>query len=168
MLQVATTSPQQTGELAERVAALVDPGDVLLLVGELGAGKTAFAKAFGRALGVEEPMTSPTFTLAREYQGRLRVFHLDVYRLEHLSEVTDLDLPDLLDAGGVILIEWGDAIAPALPADYLEIKLVFGVGDDDRNIRLRPVGARWTARERTLADRIDVLGPGPRPEEDED
>lgn len=159
MLQVATTSPQQTGELARCVAALVDPGDVLLLVGELGAGKTAFAKALGRALGVEEPMTSPTFTLAREYQGRLRLFHLDVYRLEHFSEVMDLDLPDLLDAGGVVVVEWGDAIAPALPADYLEVRLVFGEGDDDRDIRLRPVGARWAARERALAERIEVLGP---------
>ncbi len=159
MLQVATSSPQQTGELARCVAALVDPGDVLLLVGELGAGKTAFAKAFGRALGVEEPMTSPTFTLAREYQGRLRLFHLDVYRLEHFSEVMDLDLPDLLDAGGVVVVEWGDAIAPALPADYLEVRLVFGAGDDDRDIRLRPVGVRWAARERALAERIEVLGP---------
>ena len=159
MLHLATTSPEQTGELARCVAALVDPGDVLLLVGELGAGKTTFAKAFGRALGVDDPMTSPTFTLAREYQGRLRLFHLDVYRLEHLSEVMDLDLPDLLDAGGVVLVEWGDAIAPALPADYLEIRLTFGAGDDDRTIRLRSVGPRWTARETTLADRIDVFGP---------
>lgn len=159
MLQVATSSPEQTGLLARCVAAMADPGDVLLLVGDLGAGKTTFAKAFGLALGVEEPMTSPTFTLAREYQGRLRLFHLDVYRLENMSEVMDLDLPDLLDSGGVILIEWGDAITPALPADFLELRLTFGSGDDDRVIELRTVGSRWAAREAELAERVDVLGP---------
>ncbi len=160
MIEVATTSPDETGELAACVAATVEPGDLILLVGELGAGKTAFSKAFGQALGVTEPMTSPTFTLAREYQGRLRLFHLDVYRLEHLSEAMDLDLPDLLDSEGVVLIEWGDALVPILPADFLEISLRFGVGDDDRTIELRAVGDRWVRREADLAERIETLGPG--------
>ena len=159
MLTIATSSPRETGLLAGCVAALIDPGDVLLLIGELGSGKTTFAKALGQALGVEEQMTSPTFTLAREYEGRLRVFHIDVYRLDHMSELLDLDLPDLLDSDGVVMIEWGDAIAPALPADYLEVRMSFGADDDDRSIELRPVGARWGSREAELADRIDVLGP---------
>lgn len=160
MIEVATASPDETGELAACVAAVVEPGDLILLIGELGAGKTAFSKAFGRSLGVAEPMTSPTFTLAREYEGRLRLFHLDVYRLEHLSEAMDLDLPDLLDSGGVVLIEWGDALAPILPADFLEISLRFGEGDDDRSIELRPVGSNWCTREASLSDRIEALGPG--------
>ena len=126
------------------------PGDVLLLVGDLGAGKTAFSKAFGLALGVTEPMTSPTFTLAREYEGRLRLHHLDVYRLEQMVEVLDLDLPELLDSGGVVLIEWGDAIVPMLPADYLEVRFTFGEGDDDRSIELRAVGERWSRRQPAL------------------
>jgi len=117
-----------------------------VLVGDLGAGKTAFSKAYGAALGIEEPMTSPTFTLARQYEGRLTLHHLDVYRLEQMAEVLDLDLPDLLDSGGVVLIEWGDAILPMLPADFLEIRFTFGDGDDDRGIELRPVGDRWCAR----------------------
>ena len=117
-----------------------------MLVGDLGAGKTAFSKAYGAALGIEEPMTSPTFTLARQYEGRLTLHHLDVYRLEQMAEVLDLDLPDLLDSGGVVLIEWGDAILPMLPADFLEIRFTFGDGDDDRGIELRPVGDRWCAR----------------------
>lgn len=160
MIEVATASPDETGELAACVAATTEPGDLILLVGELGAGKTAFAKAFGQALGVTEPMTSPTFTLAREYQGRLRLFHLDVYRLEHLSEAMDLDLPDLLDSEGVVLIEWGDTLAPVLPADFLEISLQFGSGDDDRTIELRAVGDRWIRRQTDLSDRIEALGPG--------
>lgn len=159
MLTVATSSPRETGLLASCVAALIDPGDVVLLIGDLGAGKTTFAQALGRALGVEEQMPSPTFTLAREYRGRMQVFHVDVYRLEHMSEVLDLDLPDLLDSDGVVMIEWGDVIAPALPPDYLELRLTFGSGDDDRTIELRPVGPRWSDREADLADRIDVLGP---------
>jgi tRNA threonylcarbamoyladenosine biosynthesis protein TsaE len=140
--------------LAERAA----PGDVLLLVGDLGAGKTAFSKAYGKALGVDEPMTSPTFTLAREYFGRLPLHHLDVYRLVQMAEVMDLDLPELLDSGGVVLIEWGDAIQPMLPADFLEVRFTFGERDDDRDIELRPVGARWMARAGGLEAACAGLG----------
>ena len=125
-------------------------------VGDLGAGKTAFSKAYGRALGVDEPMTSPTFTLAREYRGRLPLHHLDVYRLEQMAEVLDLDLPDLLDSGGVVLIEWGDAIVPMLPADFLEVRFTFGDGDDDRSVELVPVGARWRGREASIARALGV------------
>lgn len=146
MLTVSSSSPEETGVLAEILASDAQAGDVLLLVGDLGAGKTAFSKAFGKALGVDEPMTSPTFTLAREYEGRLRLHHLDVYRLEQMAEVLDLDLPELLDSGGVVLIEWGDAIVPMLPADYLEVRFTFGDGDDDRSIELVAVGDRWASR----------------------
>ena len=104
MLTLATSSPAETGSLAQILADSAQPGDVLVLVGDLGAGKTAFSKAYGSALGVTEPMTSPTFTLAREYEGRLTLHHLDVYRLQHMAEVLDLDLPELLDSGGVVLI----------------------------------------------------------------
>lgn len=150
MIQVATSSPEETGQLAARLAELATPGDVLVLIGDLGAGKTAFSKAYGKALGIDETMTSPTFTLAREYEGRLTLHHLDVYRLEQMAEVLDLDLPDLLDSGGVLLIEWGDVILPMLPPDYLEVRFSFGDGDDDRFIELRPVGARWSARKSAL------------------
>jgi tRNA threonylcarbamoyladenosine biosynthesis protein TsaE len=149
-VEITTASPDETAALATALAIRAEPGDVLVLVGDLGAGKTAFSKAFGAALGVTEPMTSPTFTLAREYQGRLPLHHLDVYRLEHMAEVLDLDLPELLDSGGVVLIEWGDAILPALPPDYLEVRFVFGDGDDDRTITLTPVGPRWCAREASM------------------
>jgi tRNA threonylcarbamoyladenosine biosynthesis protein TsaE len=150
VIQVATSSPEETGQLAARLAELATPGDVLVLIGDLGAGKTAFSKAYGKALGIDETMTSPTFTLAREYEGRLTLHHLDVYRLEQMAEVLDLDLPDLLDSGGVLLIEWGDVILPMLPPDYLEVRFSFGDGDDDRFIELRPVGARWSARKSAL------------------
>lgn len=150
MITVFSSSPDDTAKLANGLANLAEGGDVLVLVGDLGAGKTAFSKAYGKALGIDEPMTSPTFTLAREYEGRLTLHHLDVYRLEQMAEVLDLDLPDLLDSGGVVLIEWGDAILPMLPPDYLEVRFTFGDGDDDRSIELRPIGERWLGRSEAL------------------
>lgn len=151
MIVAATHDPGETKALAATLAELARPGDLILLAGELGAGKTTFAQGFGRALGVVETITSPTFTLHSRYRGRLQLDHLDVYRLEQLSEVLDIGLPELLDEGGVILIEWGDVIIPALPADFLEVHISFGEGDDDRVFELRPVGPRWSARTRTLA-----------------
>ena len=82
------------------------------------------------------------------------VHHLDVYRLEQLAEVADLGLSELLEDGGVVLIEWGDAILPALPNDYLEVRLTFGVGDDDRDLALRSVGAGWARRQVSLMHAI--------------
>jgi len=97
LITAATSSVTQTRDLAAAIAELARPGDLILLVGDLGAGKTAFVQGFGAALGIDEPITSPTFTLARQYQGRLELNHLDVYRLEQIEEVLDLGLQELLD-----------------------------------------------------------------------
>jgi tRNA threonylcarbamoyladenosine biosynthesis protein TsaE len=151
VIQLTTSSAHETQEVASKVAALVEQGDLILLVGELGAGKTTFVQGFGRALGVAEPITSPTFTLAREYEGdRVTIHHLDVYRLEQIDEVLDLALPELLDSPSVTLIEWGDAIIPALPAEYLEVRVEYGDDDEERVIGLHPVGKRWMQREPAL------------------
>jgi tRNA threonylcarbamoyladenosine biosynthesis protein TsaE len=154
LLSAATKSATQTRELAAAVAELARPGDLILLVGDLGAGKTAFVQGFGAALGVTDTITSPTFTLARQYRGRLELNHLDVYRLEQVEETLDLGLPELLDGPSATLIEWGDTILPALPADFLEVQLTYGEGDDDRTVHLRPVGPRWGARARALGAAI--------------
>jgi tRNA threonylcarbamoyladenosine biosynthesis protein TsaE len=82
---------------------------------------------------------------------RLELNHLDVYRLEQLTEVLDIGLPEMLDEGGVTLVEWGDSIIPALPADYLVVRLSYGEGDDDRSFELEPVGTRWSARRRAMS-----------------
>jgi tRNA threonylcarbamoyladenosine biosynthesis protein TsaE len=150
-MRATTKSVDDTRALAGALAELARPGDLLLLAGELGAGKTAFAQGFGAALGVAQRITSPTFTLAAQYDGRLTLNHLDVYRLEQLPEVADLGLPELLDEGGVTLIEWGDVIAPALPADYLEVRFTFGEEDDARTLEFVTVGERWTARRRAIS-----------------
>lgn len=147
----STASVDATRDLAAAVAGLARPSDIVVLAGDLGAGKTAFVQGFGRALGVVERITSPTFTLVHVYEGRLPIHHLDVYRLEQVSEALDLGLAEMLDEGGVVLIEWGDAILPVLPHDYLEVRLTFGEGDDDRRLELRPVGTGWSSRADALA-----------------
>lgn len=152
MIEVRTKSVDDTRALAGEVAGLARPGDVVVLAGDLGAGKTAFVQGFGRALGVQEPITSPTFTLVRSYEARLPLHHVDVYRLDRLQEFLDLGVPELLDQGGVTLVEWGDAVAPALPADFLECRLGFGEAEDERRIGLRPAGPSWSARQRQLAE----------------
>jgi tRNA threonylcarbamoyladenosine biosynthesis protein TsaE len=152
MIIAFTASAKETGQLASSIAELARAGDVILLAGDLGAGKTAFAQGFGAALGVAERITSPTFTLVNQYRGRrLELNHLDVYRLDQLDEVLDLGLAEMLDEGGVTLIEWGDTIIPALPADYLEVRLRLGEGDDDRVFEIELVGPRWSARTRALS-----------------
>lgn len=152
MIGARTKSPEDTRELAAAIAAVVTPGDVLLLAGDLGAGKTTFTQGFGRALGVTTPITSPTFTLLHEYDAtHLKVLHADVYRLDRLQEVVDLGLTELVDGDddAVALVEWGDVAEPALPKDFLEIRIAYPEGDaedDLRTFNLRAVGPSWVAR----------------------
>ncbi len=153
-----THGVDDTRALAAALAELARPHDLILLAGDLGAGKTAFAQGFGAALGVTDRITSPTFTIVSQYEGRLGLNHLDVYRLEQLNEVLDVGLPDLLDEGGVTLIEWGDTVLPALPPTYLEIHIELPddpeAGDDDRLITLMPVGSVWRARARAITEAL--------------
>jgi tRNA threonylcarbamoyladenosine biosynthesis protein TsaE len=160
---LATHEPAATRAVGEAMAGLVHAGDLLVLAGEMGAGKTAFAQGFGAGLGVETPITSPTFTIVREYVGRdLALLHIDVYRLDHMQEASDLGLGEMLDEAAVMLVEWGDAILPALPPDYLEVRITFGEGDDDRRLELDPVGAAWSARRRLLSETVAPWAqPGP-------
>jgi tRNA threonylcarbamoyladenosine biosynthesis protein TsaE len=137
----------QTRALAGRVARLTAPGDLLLLVGDLGAGKTAFVQGLAAALGSPDPVTSPSFTLAQRYGGgRLTVHHLDAFRLESPEEAADLGLDELLDDDAVTVIEWGDRLRGLLPADRLEIAFRFGDADDERLLELEAGGAAWEAR----------------------
>ncbi len=146
MVRLKAKSVQDTYEIATQVAQSVTAGDLILLIGDLGAGKTVFAKGFGKALGVEEPITSPTFTLAREYRGELDLHHLDVYRLEQIEEVRDLALPELFEGNSVTLIEWGDQIISALPKSHLEVSLEYGDIDSERIINIAPSGQGWNDR----------------------
>jgi tRNA threonylcarbamoyladenosine biosynthesis protein TsaE len=147
VLTAYTTEAGGTRDLASALAGLIRPGDLLVLAGELGAGKTAFTQGLGAALGVTDRITSPTFTIAQEYEARgFTLHHLDVYRLERLDEISDVGLAEILDDGSVVVIEWGDAILPVLPPDFLELRFLFGEGDDDRVLHVRAVGQGWSAR----------------------
>lgn len=151
-VRARTASVDETRKLAMAISALARPGDLVVLAGDLGAGKTAFVQGFGLGLGVTDRITSPTFTLVHVYEGgRLPVHHLDVYRLDQMSEALDLGLAEMLDDGGVVLIEWGDAITPVLPHDYLEVRMTFGEGDDDRDLALRTVGPGWAGRAHPIS-----------------
>ena len=154
-IRLHTASSEATKAVAGLVAEHVRPGDLLLLVGELGAGKTTFAQGFALGLGIDEPVTSPTFTLARTYPGRLPMNHVDVYRLDRMAEVGDLALAELIDSNGVTLIEWGDAILAALPPAYLEVRLELGDEPDDRDIFVRAVGQDWLSRLPVLAATLE-------------
>lgn len=123
-----TTSPAATRALAAALAAVARPGDLFLLVGDLGAGKTTFAQGFAAGLGVAEPVTSPTFALLRPYRcggGEVRtLLHADLYRLDHLHEIADLGLGELLEESAVGLVEWGDVGTPVLGGDVVRVELV--------------------------------------------
>lgn len=163
-MRAHTASAAETQELATTLASLCGPGDLLVLAGEMGAGKTAFAQGFARGLGITDAVTSPTFTIVREYAGeRLALHHLDVYRLDQLREVTELGIAEMLDEDAVMLVEWGDAVLPALGDHYLEVRITFGDGDDDRVIDLAPRGRTWKARERTLTEAVAPWCGGSRP-----
>ncbi len=136
--------PGDTADLGARLAALLRIGDVVVLSGPLGAGKTLFTSGIAAGLGVEEPVISPSFILTREYSsGFLPLIHADIYRLSTRNEFDDLDLLSQASQG-VLVIEWGDVVEPILPPDHLRVD--FEVDDDEaRNITLVPWGS-WRTR----------------------
>lgn len=144
-----TAEPDATQSLAAALGPLVLSGDLMVLSGDLGAGKTCFTQGLGQGLDVETRITSPTFTLANRHEGRLVLNHLDVYRIEDLGDTLDLDLPELLE-DGVTVIEWGEQILPALPADHLLVRLFLGDADDDRLLQFTAGGPNWAGRMETL------------------
>lgn len=162
-MRAFTRSVDETRALGEGLArSLLRVGDVVVLSGELGTGKTAFAQGVARGLGVTELVVSPTFTIVREYEGRLPLTHVDVYRLDRLQELHDIGFDELLDER-VTLVEWGDVAAPVLPAERLEIRLEMGGTEaSDRQIRLSPLGESWRARSRRLAEVVAPFDPSRR------
>jgi len=154
-LSFETDSAEQTLGLGVELADLLRPGDVVLLVGELGAGKTCLAQGIARGMGIGEQVTSPTFTILREYSGRMPFYHLDAYRLEGPADLYEIGVDEYLEGEGVLVVEWGDRVRDFFPPGYLEIKLDFAVGDEERLIRLLPRGDEWERRLRRMPARGD-------------
>lgn len=153
-LVVRSDSPEETRAAGQLLAALLQPGDLISLAGDLGAGKTCFVQGIAQGLHITEPLTSPSFLLRKDYTGTtangspINLAHLDIYRLDTLHDLDVLGLDDTPDT--VAVIEWGDAAAPALPPDRLDIHIglpPLEVGDDEqRTITLVPQGDAWRAR----------------------
>ncbi len=139
-LELVSASPEATRAFAAALANVAAPGDVLCLWGDLGAGKTVFAKGFGAGLGVRETISSPSFVLMGEYAGRLPLFHIDLYRLASAVEALDGGLLDDRQASGVVLIEWPDRLGDALPDERLDVR-IDGGADEPRRLRVAAHGA---------------------------
>jgi len=133
---LVSPDPGATTALGVALAGAARPGDVVCLWGDLGAGKTHLAKAFGIGLGVTDTITSPSFILMAEYAGRLPLFHVDLYRLAGAADALAGGLIDDRQAAGVTLIEWPDRLGPSLPARRLDV-IIDGAGDEPRSIVLR-------------------------------
>ena len=134
-----------TRAIGAAVAGVLGPGDVVGLNGDLGAGKTRLVQGAAAALGVDDPVLSPTFMLLREYDGDLPVHHVDAYRLAGPVELEDLGMDEVLAPDAVAFVEWADRVAAALPESWLE--LVLHIRDDDtREVDVRPHGPAWAAR----------------------
>jgi tRNA threonylcarbamoyladenosine biosynthesis protein TsaE len=149
MIDLRSDSVATTHAIAGVIAGLVRPRDIIVLAGDMGAGKTAFTVGFTRALGVseEDQVSSPTFTLVHSYNsGRIPVLHADLYRLNSMGEVADLGLREQVDLGAVALVEWGDVAADVL-GDSLTIELSHDEDDDDaRDIVISVEGHGWDTR----------------------
>ncbi len=124
------------------MAAAARPGDLISLVGDLGAGKTQFAKGFGGGLGVTDTIVSPSFVLMAEYRGRLPMFHIDLYRLDRINEIADLGLDDYLYGDGVCVIEWAEKGLSLLPREHLLVEISY-LGDNERRLKFKPLGRRY-------------------------
>jgi tRNA threonylcarbamoyladenosine biosynthesis protein TsaE len=153
VITVVTQSAEDTRAFASVLSSVLRSGDVVLLIGDMGAGKTTFVQGLAAGLDVQEPVTSPTFVLLHTYNGRTPLHHADLYRLEQLDEVLDLGITELVDEGGIALIEWADRAPHAFPSDVLRLELSYG-DDDGDNVRrfvLEGTGPKWAERNHELA-----------------
>jgi tRNA threonylcarbamoyladenosine biosynthesis protein TsaE len=157
MITLTAANPSDTAAIAAVLARLAKPGDMFVLIGEMGAGKTFFAQQFGAAFGVTEPITSPTFNLLHNYSGgRLPLHHADLYRLERTGEFADLGISELTDAGGVALVEWGDVVDDII-SDGLTVALTH-VDDNDDARRLKLAGVECSGHRVGIHSRLHLRG----------
>ncbi len=142
-ISLETQSADETRRLGERLADLLEPGDIVLLTGDLGAGKTTLVQGVARGLEIHEQITSPTFVIVREYRGRMSLYHVDAYRLENPAELSELGYEKFWHLPGAVFVEWGEKVMRFFEPDLLRVNLLLGNGDDERRVSLCPVGDRW-------------------------
>jgi len=155
-LKLITHSPEETRELGEGIGRLAQPGDIYLLVGQLGAGKTCLTQGIAWGLDIREYTLSPTFVIMRELYGRLPLYHIDFYRLDNITEISDLGLDDYLYGHGVCVIEWADKGQAVLPDEHLVIHIEH-LTENERSLELGPVGERYQRLLTQLAGSVPLF-----------
>lgn len=152
---IKTTTPEETTRVGRLLGGLLRAGDVVCLNGDLGAGKTRFAQGLAAGMGVDGPVTSPTFTIINEYQGRLPLYHMDFYRLDDALELEDLGCEEYFYGSGVTVIEWADRVAALLPAVRLDVYIDGSPeGEEIRNITFVPYGEGMAGLVEELTDLV--------------
>lgn len=151
-LSIETGTAEETRWLGEKLADILEPGDVVLLTGDLGAGKTTMVQGIARGLGVTSSVTSPTFVIVREYEGLIRLYHVDAYRVESTAEFLQLGYESFRELPGVVAIEWGDRVGALFSDDHLQVDMALA-GGDRRSLRLCSAGPRWEGKLESL-DRV--------------
>jgi len=162
MIRLTAHSTDDTRGIAQAIAKLVRASDMIVLIGEMGSGKTTFSQYFAEELGVAEPVTSPTFNLLHNYAGsRLKLHHADLYRLERTGELDDLGLIELQEAGGVMLVEWGDVVGDALGTGLVVKLAALENADTEDSVTVRQIeidwrGMQWETRWDKLRSSLDT------------
>ena len=146
MRQFVSASPAETRVLARRLSRCLVGGDVLLLQGDLGAGKTEFVKGLAEGLQVTDLVTSPTFTLLNVYHGAMPLYHFDLYRLENPEELENIGFSEFIGGGGVAVIEWPDLFPSEMPDEYVKVELTLGANPTERLLRIETQGLRYSGR----------------------
>ena len=152
MNRLVSHSPEQTRQFGIRIGELALPGDIFLLVGKLGVGKTCLTQGIAWGLNIEGYALSPSFVIVRELRGRLPLYHIDLYRLNHIEEIVELGLDDYLYGDGVCVVEWAEKGLSVLPAEHLLIEMDY-LADTGRSLQLKPRGGRY----REMAARLGSL-----------
>ncbi len=139
MQKFVSASPAETEALGEKIAAKLNPGNVVALFGGMGMGKTTLTRGLARGLGVPDGVSSPTFALVHEYEGRVPVYHFDMYRVQNWDDLYSTGFFDYLDTGGILIVEWSENIENALPETSIQIRISLGTTENKREITIEGV-----------------------------
>jgi tRNA threonylcarbamoyladenosine biosynthesis protein TsaE len=154
-MNLRSESPEETQRLGSGLGRLAQPGDLFMLVGGLGAGKTCLTQGIAWGLDIDGYATSPTFVVINQYRGRLPLYHIDLYRLDSVEEVVDLGLDDYLYGNGVCVVEWADKAMNVLPPEHLLVEINY-VSDTVRDLILNPGGQRYRAMLSQLKKELET------------
>lgn len=156
MFRIISKSAEYTNKLGEALGEILQQGDIVCLTGDLGAGKTAFTKGIGAGLDIQEFITSPTYTIINEYNGRIPLFHFDVYRLEGVEEMYELGYEEYFFGDGAVVIEWADIVKDIIPQERLWITILRGKEEDTREIIFDASGERYQNIIKELEQHADI------------